>query len=104
MGHKQNGASRSLRIIQRAVLFIAVWTAAVLVVSQAWGLSVRHRELSDEVRGLEGQYRTELAEYADVLAEKDRIASDHETQISYLKDKFGYTEPDETPIIIIRDE
>jgi len=104
MGHKQNGASRILRIIKRAVLFIAVWTAAILVVKQAVCLASQHQKLSDEVRILEEEYRGELSDYAGVLAENERIASDHETQISYLKDKFGYTEPDETPIIIIRDE
>jgi hypothetical protein len=76
---------------------------AVVVARQALGQAWEHQRLSREVRSLQQDYAENLDAYAAQLAENERIASDEERQVELLKERFGYTEPDETPIIILKD-
>lgn len=104
MVHNERAALNIWRTVKRATVFLLIWITAGFVVKHAVCQAINHQRLSTEVRCLETDYQDEMNEYAEVLAENERITSDHDTQIAYLKDKFGYTEPDETPIIILREE
>ncbi len=63
-----------------------------------------HRQLRAEVAQLEHEYEEQLEELGQVLSEEDRLKNDAEAQKQILIDRFGYTRPDETPIIILDEE
>lgn len=102
MGHAVPVITRIWRATLRVALFFLVWSFAVIVAIQALAQVVEHRRLAGEVQLLQQDYRSQLDAYAALLAENDRIASDEELQVELLKQRFGYTEPDETPIIILK--
>ncbi|MCH7472434.1 hypothetical protein IIA79_05725 [bacterium] len=90
-----------LAICRRAAVLSIVWgLAAVLLVRTAESL-IAQRRLSQEVSALRSEYDQKLQEYSQLLAEGDRIQNDKQYRIDLLKKRFGYTEPDETPIVII---
>ena len=103
MGHTKSRISRIGRAVVRVTLFFAVWTVAVSVAVSAIKQADEHRRLAAEVTALEGRYEDEFDAYAEQLAENQRIAVDEEKQVELLKERFGYTEPNETPIIILKD-
>jgi hypothetical protein len=104
MGHATSTLERIWRATVRVSLFFLVWTVAVCAVTQAVAQGLEHRQLTMEVQQLEQEYDAQLATYADQLAENERIANDRERQIELLKDRFGYAEPNETPIVILSEE
>lgn len=103
MGHAVPVVARIWRAAMRVTLFFLIWTMAVVVARQALGQVWEHQRLSREVGALQQDYAEHLDAYAEQLAENERIASDEERQVELLKQRFGYTEPDETPIIILKD-
>jgi hypothetical protein len=102
MGHAVPVAVRIWRAILRVTLFLLIWSAALAVANQAVHLALEHQQLSRDVQALEMEYETSLDSYAGQLVENERIKSDEERQVELLKKRFGYTEPDETPIIILK--
>ena len=96
-------AVRIWRAVLRVTLFLLIWSAAVAVGNHAIQLAVQHRQLAQDVQELENAYKASFDTYAEQLAENERISSDEDRQIDLLKKRFGYTEPDETPIIILKD-
>jgi len=103
MGHAIPVVARIWRAIVRVSLFLLIWSMAVVVARQALDQVWEHQRLSREVHSLQQDYAQHLDDYAEQLAENERIANDEERQVELLKQRFGYTEPDETPIIILKD-
>jgi hypothetical protein len=91
---------RFLQIAQRALLLTIVWGLAAAVVVQAAISFVEHRRLANEVASLGQRYTQQLDNYAGHLAEGERLKHDTEFQVELLKNRFGYTRPNETPIVI----
>lgn len=103
MGHALPVAFRIWRAVLRVSLFLLIWVAAFGVGNHAIGLALEHQQLARDVHELESAYQESFDRYAEQLAENERIMSDENRQIELLKKRFGYTEPDETPIIILKD-
>jgi len=95
---------RVMRVVQRVLLLLFFWGLACLVSVRAVAQAVEHRQLARETAQLNAQYQQQLQEYAKLLAEGERISNDHDYQIELLKKRFGYTAPDETPIVIMHGE
>ena len=93
---------RVMRVAQRVALLLLVWGLACAVSVRAVAQAVVHRNLVHQTAQLESQHQQLLEDYAKLLAEGERIANDHDYQIELLKRHFGYTAPDETPIVIMR--
>jgi hypothetical protein len=87
--------------LKRAALLLAVWGLACVQVYRAAASTIEHRRLSSEVASMQADYEEQMADYSKLLAESHLIRTDKPTQINLLKKKLGYTEPDETPIIIL---
>lgn len=95
---------RVFRIAQRVLLLLFIWGLACLLSVRAVAQAVEHRRLVRETAQLDRQYQQQLKDYARLLAEGERLANDHDYQIELLKKHFGYTAPDETPIVIMHGE
>lgn len=104
MGHTDKSSPSFLRMVTRLILFASVWTAAVLIGWHALELSISRNQLKAEVEEMQREYSGQLEIYAGLLAQIEKIETDHETQIELLKKQFGYAEPDETPIVILRQD
>jgi hypothetical protein len=89
---------------QRALLFIAVWGLAAAMLIQAGRSCVQHQRLARQVASLQQQYNQQMKDYAGQLAEGERLNNDQNYQVELLKKKFGYTRPNETPIIVDHEE
>lgn len=106
----RNGAVRPRRgrrrvdyftAIKRLLLLAAVWTCAILVGIQAFRVFQHRQAVAREVNGMDTQYNDKLQVYAGELAEGARLENSAEYQKELLKKHFGYTEQNETPIIIL---
>lgn len=95
---------RILAVAQRALLFIAVWGLAAAMLIQAVRSCIQHQRLARQVAGLQQQYDQQMKDYAGQLAEGERLNNDKDYQIELLKKRFGYTRPNETPIVIDHEE
>jgi hypothetical protein len=95
---------RFLQVAQRALLLIVVWGLAAAVVVQAALSYITHRRLVREVAGMQADYKQKVADWAAQLAEGEKLQSDKQYQVELLKKRFGYTRPNETPIIIDRED
>ncbi len=93
---------RFVQIAQRALLLIVVWGLAAAVVVQAARSCITHQRLVRDVATMQADYERKLADYASQLAEGERLKNDKQYQVDLLKKRFGYTRPNETPIIIDR--
>lgn len=91
---------RILQIAQRALLLTVVWGLAAAVLAQAVVSYVEHRRLAREVAQLKQRYDEQFDNYAGHLVESARLENDTEYQVELLKNRFGYTRPNETPVII----
>ena len=89
--------------LKRLLLLVAVWTCAILIGYQAVRAYLQHRAVSQAVAGLDADYNDRLQVYASELAEGQRIEGNAEYQKELLKKHFGYTERNETPIMIIHE-
>lgn len=96
--------ARFLPAIRRGILLLAVWACALFLCAKAAQAINLHNRKSAEVAELEEQYNAMVQEYAGLLAEGEKIATDPEKQIGILKDHYGYTLPDETPIVIVTEQ
>jgi cell division protein FtsB len=89
-----------LKLAGRAAILLLIWSLATVQLYRAVAGAIEHRRLSREVTALQAEYQGRLDEYTAVLAESERLRSDPEAQKQFLKGKFGYTERDETPIVV----
>jgi hypothetical protein len=87
-------------ILKRAAVVLAVWLLALLTLGRAVASAVSYVQLKGEVKRLDAQYQARLEDYAGQLAEGEKIRHDQQYQVELLKQNYGYTEPDETPIIV----
>ncbi len=87
--------------IKRILLFVAVWVCAILVGIRAIRVYQYHQAVAHQVSRLDTQYNGKLQDYASELAEGVRLEKSAEYQKDLLKKHFGYTEQNETPIIIL---
>ena len=94
---------RTFTLILRLLVLVLIWGLAFTASVRAIDGLVDHRKLTRIVSELSEQYNERLAEYAQLLVEGERIANDRAYQIELLKRRFGYTERDETPIVIIEE-
>jgi hypothetical protein len=104
MGRSSSSAGTILRMAARMAAFLLVWAIALISLCRSVGLTLAHQRLADSVSTLSAEYEQEMAEYAALLADTERLTYDRDTQIKLLKDRFGYAEPDESPIVILRGE
>jgi hypothetical protein len=91
---------RGLTILKRAAGVLLVWGYATLWLGKAVACALDHYQLRKEVGTLGAQYEDKLADYSGLLAEGEKIRHDRAYQVDLLKQNYGYTEPDETPIIV----
>jgi len=92
--------NRGLTLLKRGALVLTIWMLALLQLVQV-GVGIAHYiSLKREVHALNAQYQSKLEDYTGLLAEGDKIRHDPQYQVSLLKRNYGYTEPDETPIIV----
>jgi hypothetical protein len=89
--------------IKRALTLAAVWSLASYCAYLAFGAWQEHKLRETELRAAREDYDARLQEYSKLLAEGDALRGDKQYQKDLLKKRFGYTEPDETPIVIVRD-
>jgi hypothetical protein len=91
---------RGLTILKRAAVVLAIWTIALSQLGRAVASAVGYVHLKHEVSTLDAQYQDRLQDYGSLLAEGEKIHHDKAYQVDLLKKNYGYTEPDETPIIV----
>jgi hypothetical protein len=89
--------------ILRSLALLLVWGLAAFTLSIAYRSYSRNRAVAQEVSRLQSDYTSQMDAYAGVLVEGDKLENDHDYRIQLLKDRFGYAEPDETPIVILDD-
>ncbi len=87
-------------IAKRAAVVLGIWMLALLQLGNAVACAVNYVQLKGEVRQLNAQYQARLEDYTSLLAEGEKIRHDPQYQVDLLKKNYGYTEPDETPIIV----
>jgi hypothetical protein len=104
MGRSSSPARTLLRVIARLAAFTLVWLLALLALWHSLGSTLDHRQLASKVDALSVEYEQEMTRYASLLADIERLTHDRDTQIKLLKDRFGYAQPDESPIIILRED
>jgi hypothetical protein len=95
---------KTMMALRRLVTLALVWGLAVFYGVQAVAAMLEHRQLRAELVQLHSQYDSDLETYSDELAHGERIRKDEQYQIDLLKKKFGYSEPDETPVIILPEQ
>jgi len=100
---KLSPVAQLLQTVKCAAIITAVWALALVAAVSATASMIEHHQLRRDVAVLKQDYDREVQEYASLQAEGDRIENDHQYQIELLKKRFGYTEPDETPIVILPD-
>jgi cell division protein FtsB len=88
--------------LRRGLILIAIWALASVQLYRATACTLEHRRLTSEIETMQRDYDEQLEDYSRILAEAEALRSDDRTKIDYLKKEYGYTEPDETPIIITR--
>lgn len=98
------GVRRKLQVLQRALALGTAWAAAAYFAALAAGAATAHHKLDREVRDLRARAADEFASYSNELARGERISKDKDYQAGLLKENYGYTKPDETPVIIIHQE
>lgn len=89
-----------LTLIKRAAVVMLVWALALLMLGRAVASAVDYVQLKGEVSQLDAEYQARLEDYTALLAEGEKIRGDEHYQVELLKRNYGYTEPDETPIIV----
>lgn len=89
--------------IKRALSLAAVWLVAGYCAWMAYGAFREHEQRTAELGRMRADYESQADGYAKLLAEGEKIQGDKQYQKDLLKKRFGYTEPDETPIVIVRD-
>jgi hypothetical protein len=95
---------RILAVAQRALLLAIIWGLAAVVLAKAVYSCVVHERLAREVAQLGRQYDKQFAEYGELLVEGEKLKQDDDYKVSLLKKRFGYTRPNETPIVVLRDD
>ena len=94
---------RILGAIGRTLLLVSIWSCALLAVGQVIVQALEHQRLAARVEQLKSEYDQQVNDYADTLALGDKITLDQEYRLRLLKERFGYAEPDESPMVIIWD-
>ncbi|MCC7478641.1 hypothetical protein IT575_09325 [bacterium] len=89
--------------IKRVLSLLAVWAVAGYSAWMAYSAWQEFQQRQAELAGAQADYKQQLDDYGRLLAEGDALREDKQYQKDLLKKRFGYTEPDETPIVIVRD-
>ena len=87
--------------LRLGVVALAVWLIACLVLYRAGEAFLEHRRLRAEVARMEQEYAAQLEALGQVLIEGERVKNNEAVQEQILIDRYGYTRPDETPIVIV---
>ncbi|MCB1219659.1 MAG: hypothetical protein H7A35_11390 [Planctomycetales bacterium] len=90
-----------IRAIRRLSILLLVWTAAAFMCAKAYASYQEKHEMQRQVDMNQAAYDSKLSELTRLLETQERIKSDTDTQIDLLKQKLGYCEPGEIPIIIV---
>ncbi|MCB1217496.1 hypothetical protein KDL44_08885 [bacterium] len=90
-----------LRALQRLSILLLVWFLAGGLCVRAYTAWQANREMRLRMDANQADYDSKLAELTKLLENKQRLDSDTETQVNLLKQKLGYCEPGEIPIIIV---
>jgi hypothetical protein len=94
---------KMMAIAGRVLLAAIVWGLAALTLVRSSVQALEHSRLSRETARLNQEHQQLMDEYGQLLAEGERISGDHDFQVQLLKERFGYTAPDETPIVILNE-
>jgi hypothetical protein len=98
-----DGLKGRSRAIQRGFGLLAVWIAAVCFAVLACGAFGARMSIVREVEEMRRTSARQFQDYSSKLAEGERLRNDRDYQIGILKENYGYTRPDETPVIILRE-
>ncbi len=93
-----------LPAIRRGIILVLVWACALFFCVQASQIISDHDRKAAEVAELEKQYEAKVDEYVGLLAEGEEIISSPKKQVGILRENYGYTLPDETPIVIVTEQ
>lgn len=96
------GLRRKLRIVQRGLFLLTVWGAAAYFAVLACGAAVAHQRVQSDLAQMHAQTKQEFEAYSKDLAKGEQLTQDKEYQANLLKENYGYTKPDETPVIILQ--
>ena len=88
--------------LKRIALLAVIWGLALAALCRAASEYMEHRRLARSVAEMKSQYAAELSDYAALLHEGERLETDEKYQVELLKQRFGYTRPDETPIVVLQ--
>jgi hypothetical protein len=95
---------KTVLALRRLGTLALIWGIALFYAVQAVGAMMEHRQLSAELGQMQKQYNSDLRSYSQELAHGEKIRGDEQYQIELLKKKLGYSEPDETPVIILPEQ
>jgi hypothetical protein len=89
-----------LRLLGRAIVLLGIWTGAGFAAVSCFQRCVEHRRMTADVHRLSKDYDRSMSDYAGVLVEGQRISDDPDYQVHLLKQRFGFSRPNETPIVV----
>jgi hypothetical protein len=90
--------------LRRRLLLGFIWLIALGASARAVTALVEQQQLRHDVARLAQQREQQRQDYLKLREENMRLATDRPTQVELLKHNFGYTELDETPIVITLDD
>ena len=90
-----------LRAIKRVAILLSVWAVAVLLCSQAWHAYSANQEIRSNMLLNQAAYDSRLHELTQLLETQQRLREDPDSQVALLKQKLGYCERGEIPIVIV---
>lgn len=90
-----------LRAIRRLGAFLSIWAIAILMCTQAWKAYTENQAIRHDMSVSQADYDTKLHELTHLLDTEQRLREDPESQVALLKQKLGYCEPGEIPIVIV---
>jgi hypothetical protein len=90
-----------LRAIRRLGIFLSVWAVAILLCSKARTAYLENQAIRHEMSVSQAEYDAKLHELTQLLDNEQRLREDPESQVALLKEKLGYCEPGEIPIVIV---
>jgi hypothetical protein len=88
--------------IKRALCVAALWLLALGSCGLALGAYRQYSQARSDLDVLRRTYDSQMQDYGRLLAEGEQLREDRDYQVKLLKKRFGYTEPDETPIVILK--
>ena len=90
-----------LRAIKRLGILLSIWAMAVMLGSRAYCAYSENRAIRSSMVKSQAEYDSKLRELTQLLDTQQRLRDDPDSQVALLKQKLGYCEPGEIPIVIV---